>query len=167
MQFFTAAWASGKFDDAEAEGVVARYNDHFATFDHGGMVYRFATTVGLNDAYLDRVIVDSRLDRIELLLLTGDLQVGYWRTTLLYSSARIADGEAVLMRGLSLRPTEIWYDEFTHDLESMSHAFLLAPRRGPLLSQGEFRIVFKDFNFSQVRAGGRELATGQDESVWG
>ena len=167
MKFFTAAWASGELDDAEFEKVVERYNEHLATIDPCSEVYRFATTVGLNDVYLDRIVVDSTAGSIELLLLTGDLQVGYWRTTLTYGSARITGGQTVLAQGLSSRPTEIWYDEFGSDLEGLSHAFLLAPRTHPLRSVGEFRIDFQAFAFSQVRAGGRELATPNDQSVWG
>ena len=167
MQFFTAEWAFSQLDVAEADNVVERYSDHLATFDQNGQVYRFATTVGLNDAYLDRLVVDSAAGRIDLLLLTGDVQVGYWRTTLSYGAAQIAHGQTVLARGLSSRPTEIWYDEFTSDIEGMSHAFLLAPRTRLVGTPGEFRIDFKDFSFRQVKVRGRELATSEDQSVWG
>jgi hypothetical protein len=101
-----------------------------------------------------------------LLLLTGDRQVGYWRTTLSYGSARIAGGQSLLARALSSRPTEIWYDEFTTNAESLSHTFLLAPRTNAMRSPGEFRIDFQDFSFSQLPATGRDLATSEDQSVW-
>jgi len=166
MQYFTAAWATGGLDDADLEKAVERYNEHVSAFDQQGQVYSLATTVSLHDAYLDRLVVDSATGLIELLLLTGDLQVGYWRTTLSYRSARIADGQTVLAHALSRRPTEIWYDEFANNLEGMSHSFLLAPRTRAMRSLGEFRIDFQGFSFSQAKADARILTTPKDQSVW-
>jgi hypothetical protein len=166
MQFFTEAWLSGDLGDDEELKIIEQYRDHLATFDHDGQLYRLATTISLHDAYLDSLIVDIKAGRIDLLLLTGDLQIGYWRTTLSYSSERVAAGKPVLRRGLSSRPTEILYDEFTRTAEGLSHGFILAPRRRTQVSGGEFRIDFQDFSFRQEPASGRNLATVGDNSVW-
>jgi hypothetical protein len=166
MQFFTEPWLSGDLDGDEELNVIEQYHDHLATFDRDGQLYRLATTISLHDAYLDRLTIDNAAGRIDLLLLTGDLQVGYWRTMLSYSSARIATGKSTLSRGLSSRPTEILYDEFTRTAEGLSHGFLVAPRRRTQLSGGEFRIDFQDFSFRQEPADGRSLATIDDQSVW-
>jgi hypothetical protein len=166
MEFFTEAWLSGDPSDDEADKVIEQYHDHLATFDRDGEVYRLATTISLHDAYLDRLTIDNTTGQIDLLLLTGDLQVGYWRTTLSYASARIAEGKSTLARALSSRPTEILYDEFTRTAEGLSHGFLLAPRRRTQVSGGEFRIDFQDFSFRQESVIGRSLATANDQSVW-
>jgi hypothetical protein len=167
MQFFTEAWLGGDLDEDEEQKIVEQYHDHLATFDRDGQLYRLATTISLHDAYLDRLTIDDKTRRIDLLLLTGDLQVGYWRTTLSYASARIVQGKSALERGLSSRPTEILYDEFTRTAEGLSHGFLLAPRRRTQLSGGEFRIDFQDFSFLQESVSGRNLTTAIDQSVWG
>jgi hypothetical protein len=168
MKYFTREWAGGQLDDETYEQVLPRYNEYLDTLDQNGAIWRFATTVGLNDAYLDQVKFDRHAQRLKLLLLTGDNQVGYWRSELIYSGVHSVEGEEVLKKALSERPSEIWYDEFAGRLPSMSHAFLMVPnRRGSLDSAGEFRIVFDDFDYIQTFAGERRLHTVKDESDWG
>lgn len=123
--------------------------------------------MGLNDAYVDRVVLDRKSGDLKLLLLTGSIQVGYWRSELRYSGAKITVGEDVLKAALKNRPTEIWYDEFTIGNDGCGHAFLLAPPSGLAgVSQGEFRIVFEGFDYTQTLASDRVLATAADESRW-
>jgi len=102
------------------------------------------------------------------MLLTGDLQVGYWHTELKYSGAQILQGESALKAALFHRPTEIWYDEFEKGTSVSAHGFLLASRSsGALRSAGEFRTEFTQFDFSQTAADGRKLPTSDDRSEWG
>jgi len=168
MEFFTPEWASGNLDDDDSAAVVQRYNEYLGSLDKAGAVWRFATTVNLNDAYLDRVIVDKLTGNLKLSLLTGDLQVGYWMTELTYSAAQIVDGAEILRLALSKRPSEIWYDEFSGSPHAGSHAFLIAPRQDEgLQSWGEFRITFDGFHFTQKRVISRQLPTSEDQSDWG
>lgn len=174
MKYFTEAWAWGD-DETDDQDLIARYNrDLEAAFGRETRVWRFATTIGLNDAYVDRVVLDRRATELRLLLLTGSLQVGYWRTELIYSGLRALEGEAVLRAALSNRPTEVWYDEFLREGPAMKHAFLLAPSdeafgSGRSANGGlgaEFSFVFDRFDYTQQEANGRELLTAEDESVW-
>ena len=168
MEYFTTEWASGNLSDDAYARVIEQYNEYLSTLDRTSGAWRFATTISLNDAYLDRVLYDRSEGSLRLSLLTGDNQVGYWMTELTYAAARIADGERVLKLGLSKRPSEIWYAEFTGSPNASSHAFLLAPNNGQRLrSPGEFRISFDKFDFAQVRIATRQLPTATDLSVWG
>ncbi|WKL57536.1 hypothetical protein Q1W73_00685 [Asticcacaulis sp. ZE23SCel15] len=102
---------------------------------------------------------------MKLLLLTGDLQVGYWRTEFVYSGARILN-LPVLQLALTQRPTEIWYDEFTQENDRSSHSFLLAPKEMRGAVAQEFRIEFDQFDYSQKPQKLRRLATPHDVSEW-
>jgi hypothetical protein len=167
MDYFTTEWASGDLSDDEADQVLEQYNKYLGALDRTSAVWRFATTISLNDAYLDRVLCDRSKASVQLSLLTGDNQLGYWMTELHYSGAEIADGEEVLKLGLSKRPSEVWYDEFTGSPNASSHAFLLAPHDGQgFRSPGEFRITFESFDFTQKPIATRQLATATDLSVW-
>jgi hypothetical protein len=104
---------------------------------------------------------------LRLLLLTGSLQAGYWRTELNYGGVVSLEGEAPLKSALSLRPSEVWYDEFVRGADATEHGFLLAPRGGAESSPGEFRIRFSTFDFTQAPASSRSLATSADRSDWG
>ncbi|WP_341911937.1 hypothetical protein [Ferrovibrio terrae] len=166
MQYFTSEWVRGILTDAESEAVVARYNRYLSTLDRSSAVWRFATSVSLNDAYLDRLIFDSRKGNLQLLLLTGDLQVGYWHTRLVYAGATIDCGMTLLRDSLSRRPAEILYDEFSGEAGRMSHGFLLKPAFNMLTEADEVRISFKEFSYTQVAAESRSLLTSDDQSEW-
>jgi hypothetical protein len=101
--------ASGDLSDDEAAQVLKQYNEYLGTLDQRSAAWRFATTISLNDAYLDRVLSDRSKGSLRLTLLTGDKQVGYWMTELHYSGAEIAAGEEILKLGLSKRPSEVWH----------------------------------------------------------
>lgn len=162
MKYFTHAWAYGDMDDEAFDRVLQHYNEHLArNFEQDAALWRFANTVGLNDAYVDRIIVRPATREIRLLLLTGDLQVGYWRTELLYSHAEIVEGAVALRRALAARPTEILYDEFVREPDRPSHAFLL-----DLNQPNEFRISFETFDYAQTPTPARLLATKRDQSEW-
>jgi hypothetical protein len=168
MEHFTFEWASGHLSDDEYDRVREQYKKYLNALDRTSAVWRFAKTISLHDAYLDRVIYDGSEGSLRLSLLTGNVQVGYWMTTLTYSGAQIAKGEGVLKLGLAKRPSEIWYDEFTGSPIASGHAFLLAPDHGRgLRNPGEFKITFDKFDFAQERIATRQLPTATDQSDWG
>lgn len=151
MDYFSRAWALGDLSDDEAEGVEARYRDYIGSLDPEGAVRRFAETVGLNDAYVDRL--DKTDGALTLRLLTGDLQRGYGFTSIRYEGGDVVEGREALERAVAVRPTEIWYDEFSSAPSPvrMVHRFLLvAP--GAMEDRGEVHIAFDGFSFSQVPA---------------
>ncbi len=160
MRYFTREWAAG---DDESD-TLGSYNQFLSTLDPHSDVRRFATSINLNDAWLDKVIFNRSEKRLRLLLLTGDRQVGYWHTDLSYSGVHVA-GEDVLKRALVTRPSEIWYDEFAKEDEVLSHSFLLAGL-GFSAPQDEFKITFDTFQFSQTPAERRQLKTTNDISTW-
>ena len=81
MEYFTRAWALGDLSDEEFEKVEERYRTYLGSLDQGGPVFRFATSVSLNDAYVDGLKHSE--GALSLRLLTGDLQRGYWHTELI------------------------------------------------------------------------------------
>lgn len=166
MKYFTRAWVHSEAEDGAADAVWPKYRrDIEASFERNVSVIRFATTISLNDAYVDRLTVDHAATELRFLLLTGSLQVGYWRTELIYSGGRIVEGEEILRSALGNRPTEIWYDEFAVDAAGASHAFLLVP--GGIHSEREFKIAFDHFEYVQHPASDRLLASADDHSDWG
>jgi len=168
MKYFTRKWARGDLDEDTYNRVVSRYEEFLNTLDHSSTVWRFAKSISLNDAYLDRVAFDRPHGNLKLLLVTGDNQIGYWRTELSYAGAQIIEGEEVLKQALAARPTEIWYDEFDRDERGMIHAFLIDPNLDQSSANpGEFRVACERFDFSQSPAGRRILSTEDNRSVWG
>ena len=154
MEHFTRAWALGDVSDDEAAKVESAYRAHIDALDQGSAVWRFATTIGLNDAFVDRAITDS--GDIRLRLLTGDQQRGYWHTEITYKNARLVFGHDALSQAVQNRPTEIWYDEFSGVGAEMVHRFLLVQPSGTE-DRGEVHIQFRDLEFSETPAQGREL----------
>jgi hypothetical protein len=166
VKYFTEAWASGELDEKAFDEVLANYREQLGRLDPKGAIWSFANSASLNDGYLDRVAFNRSTGQLNLLLLTGDLQVGYWRTELSYTRARIGRGENVLRHALSARPSEIWYDEFVVDPHQLHHGFLLAPKGASFASPGEFCIEFDKFDFARSPTEGRELSTIDDQSEW-
>ncbi len=154
MEYFTRAWALGELTDGEFDRALANYQDYIGSLDPSGSVRRFATTISLNDAWVDRVML--RPDKILISLLTGDIQRGYQLTELSYVGARIVLGEDVLEQAAQDRPTEIWYDEFSGRPPYMVHRFLLVEPHGTK-DRGEVHIEFSELTFSERPTEGRVL----------
>ncbi len=164
MKYFTFELATGD-SDLDWDEVIQSYNRSLESFGQASSVWQFARSISLNDAYIDRVIYNPDSKELKLLLLTGDLQVGYWRTEFVYSGARILN-LPVLQLALTQRPTEIWYDEFTQENDRSSHSFLLAPKETRGAVAQEFSIEFDQFDYSQKPQKLRCLATPDDVSEW-
>jgi hypothetical protein len=154
MDFFTRAWALGDLSDGEAAEVESAYQAYIDALDQGSAVWRFATTIGLNDAFVDRAITASR--DVRLRLLTGDQQRGYWHTEITYKSASVVFGQDALAQAVQNRPTEIWYDEFAGVGAEMVHRFLLVQPSGTD-DRGEVHIQFTGFEYSETLAQSRAL----------
>lgn len=154
MEYFTRAWALGDLSDEEFENVGERYRNFIGSLDENEPIWKFATTVSLNDAYVDRLDVSD--GAFSLRLLTGDLQRGYWHTLIRYDGGSIVEGLGAIERALAVRPTEIWYDEFSDCSSRMAHRFLLV-KPGTTDDRGEVHIEFDRFSFSETRATGRFL----------
>ncbi|HLP69244.1 MAG TPA: hypothetical protein VK181_17140 [Rhizobium sp.] len=162
MQFFTFAWATGKETGGDP---LPEYDEFLRSFDQTDPAYRFATSVSLNDALLDHAIYDSAAKSLRLLLLTGDMQTGYWRTELRYTDVDVRNRE-MLTHALEDRPREVWYDEFALLGTRLSHNFLLAPEKLRAAREEEFGIAFSSFSFTQQTAPDRVLAMTRNQSVW-
>jgi hypothetical protein len=148
MRYFTFEWATGNESGVDP---LEEYSRFLSSLDQSGSVHQFASTESLNDALVDRVVYDSNFKELKLLLLTGDLQRGYWRTELSYTDA-VLHGEAVLINAMDCRPTEIWFGEFARQGERLVHNFLLAPKDLRHASAREFSIEFGSFNYTQEAA---------------
>lgn len=154
MEYFTRAWALGDLSEEQEAKIERSYRAYIDALDHGSAVWRLATTVGLHDAFVDRVITDS--GDIRLRLLTGDLQRGYWHTEITYKNAHVVFGHDALSQAVLNRPTEIWYDEFATLETAMVHRLLLV-QANEIEDRGEVHIQFASLEFSETPADGREL----------
>ena len=154
MEYFTRAWALGDLSDDEADRVESAYRAYVDGLDRGSAVWRFATTVGLHDAFVDRTVMAS--GDLRLRLLTGDEQRGYRHTEITYKNARVVLGHDALAQAVQTRPTEIWYDEFSGAEPQMVHRFLLVQPNGDE-DRGEVHIEFTGLDFSETPAPRREL----------
>ncbi|MUO79360.1 hypothetical protein GOZ78_17360 [Agrobacterium vitis] len=155
MQFFTSEWATGDQDDGDP---VAEYTRFLSTLDKDSAVYTFATSVSLNDAIIEHAVFEQASKSFKLVLLTGDLQIGYWRTKIQYTDATLI-GREILAEALHEHPSEIWYDEFFSNSDRLSHSLLLVPRSVRLsdgLSQ-EFSVQFTSFSYTQHAVANREI----------
>ena len=155
MEYFTRSWALGELTDAEFDKSLADYRGYLASLDPKGSVRHLADNISLNDAWIDRLTVES--GGVSLLLLTGDLRRGYWRTTINYVGARIIFGQDALERAVQYRPTEIWYDEFSGRSRNMVHRFMLVEPHSTV-DRGEVHIAFADLDFSESPADARTLS---------
>lgn len=154
MDYFTRAWALGDLSDDEADKVVRAYRDYLSALDRQSTVWRFASSVSLNDAWIENVEFED--GAISLRLLTGDLQRGYRHTALRYFGGRVTAGLDALKQAVTDRPTEIWYDEFAGAPPHIAHRFLLVNADG-VHDRGEVHIAFDDFSFTETAAAGRVL----------
>lgn len=154
MEYFTRAWAIGELSDEEYDRVLPAYNAYIDALDHNTAVWRFATTVGLNDAFVDRADIES--GDVRLRLLTGDLQRGYWHTEITYRNARVTFGQDALTQAMANPTTEIWYDEFSGFASEMAHRFLFV-KTGGTEDRGEVHIEFTGFEYSETPAQDREF----------
>lgn len=154
MEYFTRAWAIGELSDDEWDKVLPAYQAYIDTLDHNSAVWRFATTVGLNDAIFDRMDIGS--GDVRLQLLTGNLQRGYFHTAITYRNANVTIGQDALAQAVENPTTEIWYDEFSGCTSGMVHRFLLV-ETGGTEDRGEVHITFTSFEFCETPAPGREL----------
>lgn len=157
MEYFSRAWALGDLSDEEFERIEERYGEYIESLDPDGPVRRFATTISLNDAYVDRLNYSDGI--LSLRLLTGDMQRGYWHTLIRYSGGSIVHGRDALEQAVAVRPTEIWYDEFSSAPPRMVHRFLLV-KPNTSEDRGEVHVEFEGFSFSETRAAERIL--GED-----
>ncbi|WAX94999.1 hypothetical protein N7E70_025675 [Aminobacter sp. NyZ550] len=163
MRFFTFEWATG--EDSERDPVTD-YAQFLSAADLAEPVRQLATSISLNEALLDCVVFNSAARELRLSLITGDLQVGYWRTEITYLGAVVKNQE-VLSQAVANRSSEVWYDEFGVLAKQPSHSFLLVPENFRRATKGqEFNIEFTSFGFVQHAVSKRSLSTVHDVSVW-
>lgn len=153
MEHFTREWASGDLSDQDFDAIAANYSAYLGALEPESAVAKFATSISLHDAWIDRV--EQNCDALALTLLTGDLQRGYWFTTLRYQGPKVLAGLAALQEAARRRPTEIWYDEFGGSPPSVHRFLLVEP--GGTADRGEVHIEFAGFEVSQRSAGDRAL----------
>ncbi|WP_425994133.1 hypothetical protein [Caulobacter sp. DWR1-3-2b1] len=154
MEYFSRAWALGDLSDEESDRVEELYREYIGSLDPDGHVRRFATTINLHDAYVDRLSYSD--GALSLRLLTGDMQRGYWHTLIRYSGGNIVQGRDALEQAMAVRPTEIWYGEFSSAPPRMVHRFLLV-KANTSEDRGEVHVEFEGFSFSETQAAGRSL----------
>jgi hypothetical protein len=154
MKFFTRAWVNGEVTDDDSDRTVAAYREHVAAISSrlSATVRALAQEISLHDAFVHSIIYDARGRQLEIRLLTGDLQVGYFDSVLTYGSAILDQADVAALRAAAEDPeTELLYDEIdlTSDGEYL-HRILFHPAR-------ECEIMFRDLALSMTPRADRRL----------
>ena len=130
MRYFTRAWCTGEYADAEAMTVVAAYAHHL-----DGITPRLPpdlralSRVSLHDGRFRAVAFDPSARHLALLLRCGDHQRGYFDLSLIYDDVILLDEAPHGLAALVNDPqAEILYDEVNLlDQDRFEHRLLLWP----------------------------------------
>jgi hypothetical protein len=126
MKFFTRAWLDGELTDEEFEATIPRYRSHIESLALPEDVRALEDT-RLHDATLIRL--DRTASRLSLTLITGDLQQGYYDTTLNYLTNSLATATVEKLRSF-LHPSDadLLYAEVDRGGAGFVHRLLFSTR---------------------------------------
>jgi hypothetical protein len=132
VRWFDRDGFCGSFDDEQVEAAKAAYWQHIEQLrpQLSEPVERLALDVNLHDARITEWETDE--GELRAGFGWGDLQVGYWLSTLTYRDAEVRVDPPESLRGPE---TEVLYDEVDTAEEGFEHRLLLWP-------QGEISIRF-------------------------
>jgi hypothetical protein len=148
MKFFTPEWASGQLSDDEFDAAPSQYSVHLANLQLPGEAEALSRT-NLHDALV--VAVRSSADALALVLVTGDLQRGYFETTIIYTgSERSSVTLSLLERSVGNTEVEVIADEVDRGEGHFLHRLLFSS-----LDQAEVR--FSSVSLAHLPRRSRDL----------
>src|SRR3954463_326227 len=106
MRFLTPDWHRGELTDDEARSAETAFEMHhaaFATADSEG-IRELAAGQSLHDALVVSVTVDRSRHRIDLVLLAGDQQRGYFERRIMYDEAALDWVDTTLLATIARDP---------------------------------------------------------------
>jgi hypothetical protein len=118
MKFFTREWASGELSDDDFESAADRYTQHLRELNLPSNVRALAAT-NLHDGQVKSVLYAPR----ELLvsLMTGDLQRGYFETTISYGDP-VTWGATITLLEFAAAGADI--EALEHELDRLEGRFV-------------------------------------------
>jgi hypothetical protein len=149
MKFFTREWATGELSDEEFDATPSRYSAHLTELNLEGSVEELSRT-NLHDALA--LLVRSSAETLALGLVTGDLQRGYFETTITYVGAKLSSATlSLLQRTVRNTEAEVIADEVDRAERAFVHRFLFS-------SLGEAEIRFSSVSIAHSSRHSRDLA---------
>lgn len=146
MRFFSHEWAS--LDDAEAKKIADAHWRVVQKIDKGIAVNltSFVEKCDLRGALLDKITIHKTKRCVDLQLVSGDNQSGYYSLLINYKDALISKASNELEAIFESRSSRIRFDEFDiYDSDKPCHRFLLWPR-----NFGEIEIQFSDLGYQRT-----------------
>lgn len=163
MKWYTREWASGALSDREEEAVLERHRAHWTAFlsEVVGPIREFAEQANpelvLDDARFQRMEIDRPQRRVVLVLVQGDLQVGYGELTLSLSSATVEEPALEELRTILEEPrSEVWYVEVDRSDDSSGPYEL----RLLIWPAGLLRVRFAQLGWTRVPVPDRTVLPG-------
>ncbi|WP_155826387.1 hypothetical protein [Leptospira alstonii] len=151
MKFFTKKWASGELSDEEAQEVPELYQKHLDGIipELAFSVRALALGISLHDGLVQKF--QKRGHNLEIVIIVGDLQVGYQTLKLTYISGKLLASKAMHEKLKKKNAVEIIYDEIDIGAKAgFIHRILTSSRR-------HFEIQFTDLRISlKPRKNGRK-----------
>jgi hypothetical protein len=139
MKFFTKEWAAGDLSDEDFERVPSNYAQHVEALAIPPDVVDLDRT-SLHDGILERILATD--DSLVLSFITGDLQQGYFETSIRYQTRDAAAAARGLQALIEYQAVELIYAEvdrldshFVHRLLFASHEEVAIPFTSVLVGQ--------------------------------
>jgi hypothetical protein len=149
MKFFTLEWATGELPDDEFDATPSRYAAHLTELNLEENVEELSRT-NLHDALV--LSVRSSAENLSLGLVTGDLQRGYFETTITYVGANLSTASlSLLQRAAGDTEVQVIADEVDRAERAFVHRFLFS-------SFAEAEIAFTSVSIAHSSRHSRDLA---------
>ena len=151
MKFFTVDWTTYKLADTEYENVRVAYQKHINEISDRlpENFLRLWHEICLHDGLIHRFNLDEQARSIELDLVTGEEQTGYFNTVLGYESVDWSSRSMNRLNEVARNEkTELLWDELDIDEEDMLiHRILFWTGDE---SHTEIEIRFREFTLNQT-----------------
>jgi hypothetical protein len=151
MQFFTPEWATGELSEDEYEATPRRYADHVASLKLPENILELAET-SLHDGLVERIVETP--GELSVILITGDLQRGYWETTITYTEP-LAWGAAVAFLQSIAANADADADALEHEVDRLDDRFI---HRISFSTDEEIAIEFTSASVKQQSRNSRTFA---------
>lgn len=157
MKYFTREWCHGNVSEEESDRIVESYWSHIDRISERlpDKLVVLAKEVSLHDGLIRRIYLDSSSKHLELDLVCGDLQVGYFDLELKYEGLEIEDYFPTLLDAI-FKHTKI---EVCHDEVDIDNSNRIV-HRTIFYPEYEIELVTDSLTYSKVPREEREVAPG-------
>lgn len=153
MRYFTRGWTRGELTDEEAKATLQAYRARLARIEPRlpPAFVRLDRDVSLHDGIIEQIVWNSASRRLEMSLVCGDQQSGYFLAQLTYLGAVLGGPRVDSLKRAAEGCQELVHDELdVDDGGLLSHRLLFEPSE-------EVTIDFEDFEMRISPRGDRSL----------